>query len=47
MSPFTSPIWLAGLVWLFRRPKFRPLAWIWVTVLVILVANGVPAGRDI
>jgi len=40
MNPLTLPIWLAGLVWLFRRPGRRALAWIWVAVLAILLVNA-------
>jgi hypothetical protein len=38
MHPLTGPIWIAGLVFLFRR--FRVLAWAWVvTAAVIVVLN--------
>jgi hypothetical protein len=40
MSPLSLPVWLAGLVWLFRRPSWRALAWTWVAVALILVVNG-------
>jgi hypothetical protein len=40
MNPLTLLVWLPGLVWLFRRPDRRALAWIWVTVLAILVVNA-------
>jgi hypothetical protein len=33
-------VWLAGLVWLFRRPALRALGWIWVAAFLILVVNG-------
>lgn len=43
MSPFTLPLWFAGLVWLLVAPggkKFRILGWIYVTCFLILVASG-------
>ncbi|HEX9801413.1 MAG TPA: glycosyltransferase family 39 protein, partial [Thermoanaerobaculia bacterium] len=40
MNSFSVIIWTGGLVWLARKPQWRALAWIWLTVLVILVVNG-------
>jgi len=40
MGPLGLPVWVAGLVWLFRRPAWRALAWIWVAVFLILVVNA-------
>ncbi len=42
MSPFTFPLWLAGLVWLFRaegRP-YRLLGWTYLTAFAILATSG-------
>jgi hypothetical protein len=43
LNPTTLPIWLAGLVFLLTaKPveRFRPLAWIWITVFLLLVLSG-------
>jgi hypothetical protein len=43
MHPWTLPLWLGGLAWLFFHPqgkRFRLLGWIYLVVLAILVANG-------
>jgi hypothetical protein len=43
INPTTLPIWLAGLVFLLVAKsveRFRPLAWIWITVLLLLVLSG-------
>lgn len=43
MSPFTLPLWFAGLVWLLIAPggnKFRILGWMYATCFLILVASG-------
>ncbi|MEW2379128.1 glycosyltransferase family 39 protein [Micromonospora sp. NPDC047812] len=44
ISPFTVPIWVAGLVALLRRPAWRawrPVAWAWLVVLgIVLLAGG-------
>ncbi|MGW4499020.1 ArnT family glycosyltransferase [Micromonospora sp. NPDC004336] len=44
ISPFTVPIWVAGLVTLLRRPawrEYRALGWAWlVVVAVVLIAGG-------
>jgi hypothetical protein len=43
MLPFTFPVWLAGLVWLFadrEGQRYRVLGWMYVVVLAILMASG-------
>ena len=43
MNPTTLPIWLAGLVFLlFARSveRFRPLAFIWIAVFLLLILSG-------
>jgi hypothetical protein len=43
MLPFTLPLWLGGLAWLYAgrgERAGRALAWTYVTVAVILVASG-------
>jgi hypothetical protein len=43
MHPWTLPLWLGGLLWLFFAPRgkrFRLLGWIYLVVFAILVANG-------
>jgi hypothetical protein len=43
MLPFTLPLWLGGLVWLFAAREgapYRVLAWTYVTVMAILMASG-------
>ncbi|MGB6639233.1 MAG: glycosyltransferase family 39 protein [Thermoanaerobaculia bacterium] len=43
LNPTTLPIWLAGLVFLLAAKsveRFRPLALIWITVLLLLVLSG-------
>jgi len=43
LNPVLVPFWLAGLAWYFvsrEGKRFQWLAWIWITVLVILVASG-------
>ena len=46
VSPYLAPVWIAGLVCLFRRPRLRPfralgVAWI-VLALAFLVTGGKP-----
>lgn len=40
MNPLLAPVWLAGLWWLWRSPRFRPLAWVHLLLLVLLAAIG-------
>jgi hypothetical protein len=43
MLPFTLPLWLGGLAWLFAGRgghAGRALAWVYVTVALILMASG-------
>ncbi len=42
VHPFTLPIWLAGLAWLFfsrQARRFQTLGWIWLAVLAILLST--------
>ncbi len=43
MNPVTLPLWLGGLAYLLVHPRgkrFRILAWMYLVVFLILVANG-------
>lgn len=43
VSPLLAPVWIAGLVWLFRDREARRLrffAWAWVTLAVIFMLSG-------
>jgi 4-amino-4-deoxy-L-arabinose transferase-like glycosyltransferase len=40
MHPLTFPIWLAGLVWLFRSKEFRVLGWIYVAAFLVLITQS-------
>jgi len=41
MHPLTFPVWLAGLVWLLRRPPYRVLGLTWLILLAeFLVLKG-------
>ena len=43
ISPLLAPVWIAGLVRLFRDPgvaEFRFLAWAWVILAVVFMATG-------
>lgn len=43
MLPFTLPLWLGGLLWLFAAREgrtYRVLAWTYVTVALILMGSG-------
>lgn len=43
VSPFLAPVWVAGLVRLFRDPavrQFRFLAWAWGALAVVFMASG-------
>lgn len=37
LSPFAAPLWIAGLVFLFRSPRYRVLAWTYVVLLVTFI----------
>jgi hypothetical protein len=38
MHPLTFPVWLAGLVWLFRS-RYRVLAWAYVAAFLVLISQ--------
>jgi len=43
INPILFPVWLAGLAWLFTsktKRAYRILGWIFITVVVILMASG-------
>jgi 4-amino-4-deoxy-L-arabinose transferase-like glycosyltransferase len=43
VSPLLAPVWIAGLVRLFRNPDardFQFLAWAWVVLAVVFMASG-------
>jgi 4-amino-4-deoxy-L-arabinose transferase-like glycosyltransferase len=43
VSPVLAPVWIAGLVRLFRDPAVRPyrfLAWAWVVLAVVFMASA-------
>ena len=43
VSPLLAPVWIAGLVRLFRAPELRDvrfLAWAWVVLAVVFMASG-------
>jgi hypothetical protein len=43
VSPLLAPVWIAGLVRLFRDPELRDvrfLGWAWVALAVIFIASG-------
>lgn len=42
MGPPLAWLWITGLIWTFRPngSEYRLLGWIWITVLVVLVASG-------
>lgn len=43
VSPLLAPVWIAGLVKLFRDPGLRDvrfLAWAWVVLVVVFMATG-------
>lgn len=41
VSPVLAPVWIAGLVSLFRGPReLRFLAWAWVVLAVVFMASG-------
>jgi len=40
MNPLLAPVWIAGLWWLWRSGTFRPLAWMYLVLLLLLAAVG-------
>jgi hypothetical protein len=43
VSPVLAPVWIAGLVRLFRHPALRPVrfvAWAWIVLAVVFMATG-------
>ncbi|MGI5126202.1 glycosyltransferase family 39 protein [Pseudonocardia sp. CA-107938] len=40
MNPLLAPLWIAGLWWLWRSRTYRPLAVIWLVLLVVLALTG-------
>jgi 4-amino-4-deoxy-L-arabinose transferase-like glycosyltransferase len=40
MHPLTFPVWLAGLVWLFRSSRYRVLAWVYVAAFLVLITQA-------
>ena len=39
-SPPIAPVWIAGLVRLFREPELRFLGWAWAVLAVVFMASG-------
>lgn len=37
LNPFSAPLWIAGLIWLFTRREYRVLAWSYVILLAIMI----------
>lgn len=37
LNPFSAPLWIAGLVFLFRSRRYRVLAWTYVVILVMMI----------
>jgi 4-amino-4-deoxy-L-arabinose transferase-like glycosyltransferase len=37
LNPFTAPLWIAGLIWLFTRREYRFLAWTYVILLALFI----------
>jgi hypothetical protein len=40
LDPFAAPVWLAGLFWLLRSPRERPLALAFLTVALVMLVGG-------
>lgn len=40
MNPLFAPVWIAGLCWLWRSGTYRPLAWMYLVLLVLLALIG-------
>lgn len=40
-NPFSAPLWLAGLVWFLRSPRYRLLAWMYlIPLLLFMIGKG-------
>jgi 4-amino-4-deoxy-L-arabinose transferase-like glycosyltransferase len=37
LSPFAAPLWIAGLIFLFRDSRYRVLAWTYVVLLITFI----------
>jgi Dolichyl-phosphate-mannose-protein mannosyltransferase len=37
LNPFSAPLWIAGLIFLFRSPRYRVLAWTYVVLLIVFI----------
>jgi 4-amino-4-deoxy-L-arabinose transferase-like glycosyltransferase len=37
LSPFSAPLWIAGLIFLFRSARYRVLAWTYVVLLITFI----------
>ena len=37
LNPFSAPLWIAGLIWLFTRREYRVLAWTYVILLALFI----------
>lgn len=37
LNPFSAPLWIAGLIWLFARREHRVLAWTYVILLALFI----------
>ncbi len=40
MNPALVVVWLPGLIWLLRSPRFRPMAWSFLLPLLLLMLAG-------
>ncbi|HEX6096447.1 MAG TPA: glycosyltransferase family 39 protein [Thermoanaerobaculia bacterium] len=37
LNPFAAPLWIAGLIFLFRSSRYRVLAWTYAVLLVVFI----------
>lgn len=37
LNPFSAPLWIAGLIWLFTKREYRVLAWTYVFLLALFI----------
>jgi len=37
LNPFSAPLWIAGLVWLFTKREYRVLGWTYVILLALFI----------